>query len=102
MENTNHVDDEIGQFSRVIGRQIVTTALDQEKFGIEFSVKILKSRKIGRDILANGGVRTSARFDGTDSRSGQGRVFGQELGILPDLTSIFTVLFPELGGEHTW
>lgn len=81
--DVNHVDDEVGQFARVVRSEVITAGLDQEEIGGELPLKVLERKKIGADIFPDCGVRTSTRFDGTDSRRGEGFVAGEELGIFP-------------------
>ena len=35
----DHVDDEVGQFARVVGGQVVAAGLDQEEVGLELLVQ---------------------------------------------------------------
>lgn len=41
----------------------------------------LQGEEIGADVLADGGVRAAAGFDGADAAGGQGLVAGEEFGV---------------------
>lgn len=45
----------------------------------------LQRVEVRRDILAHGGVRASAGFDGENTRGWQRGVAGEELGVFSDL-----------------
>ena len=64
----NHVDDEIRQFARVVGGEVIAAGLNQQEVGLELLVQGFESQEVGTDVLADGGVRASAGFDGADAR----------------------------------
>lgn len=74
--NVDHVDDEIRQLARVVRGQVVAAGLDEEEVGLELLVQRLQGEQVGADVLADGGVRAAACFDGADARGGQGFVPG--------------------------
>lgn len=82
----NHIDDEIGQLARVVGRQVIAAGLDEEQIRaggrVGGAVQRLERLQVGGDVLAHGGVRAAAGFDGADARRGEGVVPVQELGVL--------------------
>lgn len=77
----DNVDDEIGQLTRVVGGEVVTTRLDEEEVGLELLLQGLQSEQVGADILTDGSVRTTTCFDGADSAGRQGLVASEELGV---------------------
>lgn len=77
----NHVNDEIGQFSRVVGGQVVAPGLDEQQVCRELAMEVLEGREIGGYVLAHGGVRTPTRLDGADPLRRESGVAGEELGV---------------------
>ena len=49
--------------------------------------ELLQRGEIGRDILANGSMRATARLDGGDALIGERTVAREEFGVLPRLTT---------------
>lgn len=81
--NVDHVDDEVGQLTRVVGSQIVATGLDQKEVGLELLLKGLEGEKVGADVLTDGSMGAATSFDGADARRGEGFVAGEEFRVLP-------------------
>lgn len=42
----NDVDDEVSEFTGVVGRKVVATGFDEEKVGIEFVVEVCECQKV--------------------------------------------------------
>lgn len=49
--------------------------------------ELLQRGEIGRDILANGSMRATARLDGGDALIGERTVAREEFGVLPRLAT---------------
>lgn len=79
--DVNHVDDEIRQLPRVVRRQVVPAALDEQEVRGIGRVQGLQGVQVGADVLADRGVRAPARLDGGDAVRRQGGVRGEELGV---------------------
>lgn len=72
----NHINNEIRQLPRVIRRQIIPPALNQQYIGLKLAVQGLQGVQVGGDVFAHGGVGAAAGFDGGDARGGEGGVSG--------------------------
>ena len=46
---------------------------------VELGLEVFERTHVGTDVLSNGGVRATARFDGEDAGCGKGAVFDQKL-----------------------
>ena len=82
---TRHVDDlnrVVGEFATETGGEIVATGLQQEQIRMELVVQILQGLKIGRDVFADGGMRTSAGFHGANAFADERLVADQEFTVL--------------------
>lgn len=92
--DVDHVDDIIGEFSRIVGYegrwsaqascwllagleptgQVVTTRLDKEHLRIEHRLKFLQGSQVRTDVLPDSSVGTASGLDGPDSFFGQSLV----------------------------
>lgn len=79
--NINDVDDEVGEFARVVCGEVVAAGLDEEEVCLELAVEVLQGEEVGADVLADGGVRAAACFDGADALGREGFIAGEELGV---------------------
>ena len=79
--DVDDLDGEIREFPAEAGGEVVATGLDEEQFGSELAVQVFEGEEVGGDVLANGGVRAAAGFDGTDSGGFQGAVADEELSV---------------------
>jgi hypothetical protein len=57
----------ISQFAAEVPGQVVASRFQQEKIGMELFLKFFQSQEVGRDVLADGGMRAAAGLDGADS-----------------------------------
>jgi hypothetical protein len=74
--NVDHVDDEIGQLTRVVRGEVVAARLDEEEVGFELALQGLQGEEVGADVFADGGVGAAACFDGADAGGGEGFMAG--------------------------
>jgi hypothetical protein len=65
--DVDDVDYKVGQLARVVCREIVAAGLDEEEVGVELVVEVRERHEVDRDVFADGGVRTTACFDGHDA-----------------------------------
>ncbi len=82
---TRHINDVnriVGQFPAEVGRQIVAAGFEQQDFRMEQAVQFLQREQVRRNVLADGGMGTSAGFHGADSRGVQGLVADEEFTVL--------------------
>jgi len=63
----DYVDDEVGEFARVVCSEVVAAGLDEEEVGVEFVVEVREGQEVGGDVFADGGVRTTSCLDGYDA-----------------------------------
>jgi hypothetical protein len=80
--NVNNVDNIVGQFSGVIGRQIITAAFNEQELAAKFSLQSFQSAHIGANVFSDCGVRTSSCLDGEDAIFWKSLVFYQEFLVL--------------------
>lgn len=74
--DVDHVDDEIGQFARVVSSQVVATGLDEEQVGFKLALEGLEGEEVGAYVFADGGVGAATCFDSTDAGGGESFVAG--------------------------
>ena len=79
--NINDLDGEIGEFAAEAGGQIVAAGFEEEDVGSELAVEIFEGEKVGRNVLANGGVRAPAGFDRANSLGGECVVADEEFAV---------------------
>lgn len=79
--DVNDVDDEVGEFARVVRGEVIAAGLDEEEVGLELAVEVLQGEEVGADVFADGGVRAPACFDGADALGREGFIAGEELGV---------------------
>ncbi len=73
-----HIDNIICQLPRIVRRQIVAPALDEEDLAAELCLEGFQRTHVGGDVFADGGVRTAAGLDGEDALGGEGLVVDEE------------------------
>lgn len=79
--DVNDVDDEVGEFARVVRGEVIAAGLDEEEVGLELAVEVLQGEEVGADVFADGGVRAPACFDGADALGRESFIAGEELGV---------------------
>ena len=84
---TNHVHGVVGQLRREVRCEIISTRLAQEEVGRHPHRELLQRGEIGRDVLANGSMWTTASLDGGDALLGERTVEREEFGVLPRLAT---------------
>ena len=67
--------------------EVISARLAQQEVRRHMHRELLQSGEIGRDILANGSMRATARLDGRDALIGERTVAREEFGVLPRLTT---------------
>lgn len=80
--DVDDVDDEVGQFARVVRRQVVAAGFDEQQVGLELGLQALQREQVGRDVFPHRRVGTAARLDGDDAIRRQRAMLGQEFGVL--------------------
>ena len=80
--NVDDVNDEIGQLSGEVGRQVVSAGFQQDEIGLKSARQLAHFFDVLRVILADGGVWTPTSFHSFHAFHGQGSVAYQELVIL--------------------
>lgn len=76
--NIDHVDDEIRQLPRIVGRQIVATALYEQQLTLVFCMERLESPDVSGDVFTDSSVWTAAGFDRKDTFRRESMVFDEE------------------------
>ena len=84
---TNHVHGVVGQLRGEVSCEIISTRLAQQEVRPHMHRELLQRGEIGRDVLANGSMWTTACLDGGDALLGERTVAREEFGVLPRLAT---------------
>lgn len=81
-----HVDDEDLRVDQALGeggREVVAAGLHQDQLEqVGLGLQVLYGFEVGGDVVADGGVRAGAGFDGLDALGWQDRFTQEEIGVL--------------------
>jgi hypothetical protein len=80
--NVNDIDDVVRELARVVRREVVAAALDEQNLAPIAGLKRLECARVRGNVFANRRVRAPARLDRLDALGGERLVRDQELLVL--------------------
>mmetsp|Transcript_5292 Transcript_5292/g.21003 ORF Transcript_5292/g.21003 Transcript_5292/m.21003 type:complete len:241 (+) Transcript_5292:2783-3505(+) len=81
----SHVDDidgVVGELPAEVRREVIASRLEQHQIGAVPDRGLFRRKEVGRDVVADGRVRASARLDRVDPLFGQRPILREELRVL--------------------
>lgn len=79
--DVDDLDGEVGEFAAEAGGEVIAAGFEEEEVGVMEAVQFFEGEEVGGDILADGGVRAAAGFDGSDTVRGEGLMADEEFAV---------------------